>query len=149
LNQSIDSTIKNLRCLLKNQSNQSINKSHLFCWELNIILYVFLLQSSSIITRSTLLDWSSSRVFISTFWLNSITWIKSSDSTQLLKLNLLIQLNYSSWIFWFNLMLISSQNSIRVLDLTRQAIEYDVKRVKYRNFSDFSPLHYLFALPFW
>ncbi len=149
MNQSIDSTIKNLRCLLKNQSNQSINKSHLFCWELNIILYVFLLQSSSIITRSTLLDWSSSRVFISTFWLNSITWIKSSDSTQLLKLNLLIQLNYSSWIFWFNLMLISSQNSIRVLDLTRQAIEYDVKRVKYRNFSDFSPLHYLFALPFW
>jgi len=135
--------------LLKNESNQSINKSHLFCWELNIILYVFLLQSSSIITHSTLLDWSSSRVFIFTFWLNSITQIKSSDSTQLLKLNLLIQLNYSSWIFWFNLMLILSQNSIQVLDLTRQAIEYDVKRVKYRNFSGFSPLHYLFALSFW
>ncbi len=135
--------------MLKNESNQSINKSHLFCWELNIILYVFLLQSSSIITHSTLLDWSSSRVFIFTFWLNSITQIKSSDSTQLLKLNLLIQLNYSSWIFWFNLMLILSQNSIQVLDLTRQAIEYDVKRVKYRNFSGFSPLHYLFALSFW
>ena len=135
--------------MLKNESNQSINKSHLFCWELNIILYVFLLQSSSIITHSTLLDWSSSRVFIFTFWLNSITQIKSSDSTQLLKLNLLIQLNYSSSIFWFNLMLILSQNSIQVLDLTRQAIEYDVKRVKYRNFSGFSPLHYLFALSFW
>ncbi len=50
----IDSTIKNLRCLLKNQSNQSTNKSHLLCWRLNLISYVFLLQSSSIIIHSTL-----------------------------------------------------------------------------------------------
>ena len=53
-NQSIDSMIKNLCCLLKNQSNQSTNKSHLLCWRLNIILYIFLLQSSSIIIRSIL-----------------------------------------------------------------------------------------------
>ncbi len=53
-NRSIDSMIKNLRCLLENQSNQSTNKSHLLCWRLNIISYVFLLQSSSIIIHSTL-----------------------------------------------------------------------------------------------
>ncbi len=46
--------IKNLRCLLENQSNQSTNKSHLLCWRLNLILYVFLLQSSSIVIYSTL-----------------------------------------------------------------------------------------------
>ncbi len=46
--------IKNLRCLLENQSNQSTNKSHLLCWRLNITLYVFLFQSSSIIIRSIL-----------------------------------------------------------------------------------------------
>jgi len=33
---------------------QESNKSHLFCWRLNITLYVFLLQSLSIIIRSTL-----------------------------------------------------------------------------------------------
>ncbi len=44
--------IKNLRCLLENQSNQSINKSYLLCWRLNLISYVFLLQSSSIIIHS-------------------------------------------------------------------------------------------------
>jgi len=62
---------------------------------------------------------------------------------------ILTQLNYSDWIFWFNLILISSQSLIWVLNLTRQAIEYDIKRAKYRNFSGFSSLHYLFALPFW
>ncbi len=46
--------IKNLRCLLKNQSNHSTNKSHLLCWRLNLILYIFLLQSSSIIIHSIL-----------------------------------------------------------------------------------------------
>ena len=51
-NRSIDSMIKNLRCLLKNQSNHSTNKSHLLCWRLNLISYVFLLQSSSIVIRS-------------------------------------------------------------------------------------------------
>jgi len=40
--------------LLENQSNQSTNKSHLLCWRLNIILYVFLFQSLNIIIRSTL-----------------------------------------------------------------------------------------------
>ncbi len=44
--------IKNLRCLLKNQSNQLINKSHLLCWRLNITLCIFLLQSLSIIIHS-------------------------------------------------------------------------------------------------
>jgi len=53
-NRSIDSTIKNLRCLLKNQSNQSTNKLHLLCWRLNITLYIFLFQSSSIVIRSIL-----------------------------------------------------------------------------------------------
>ncbi len=52
-NRSIDSMIKNLRCLLKNQSNHSTNKSHLLCWRLNLISYVFLLQSSSIVIHST------------------------------------------------------------------------------------------------
>ncbi len=46
--------IKNLRCLLENQSNYLTNKSHLLCWRLNLISYVFLLQSSSIIFRSIL-----------------------------------------------------------------------------------------------
>ncbi len=45
--------IKNLRCLLKNQSNQSTNKSHLLCWRLNLTSYIFLLQSSSIVIHST------------------------------------------------------------------------------------------------
>jgi len=40
--------------LLENQSNQSTNKSHLLCWRLNLISYVFLLQSSSIVIHSTL-----------------------------------------------------------------------------------------------
>jgi len=48
-NRLIDSMIKNLRCLLENQSNQSTNKSHLLCWRLNITLYVFLFQSSNIV----------------------------------------------------------------------------------------------------
>ncbi len=52
-NRSIDLMIKNLRCLLENQSNQSTNKSHLLCWRLNITLYIFLFQSSNIIIRST------------------------------------------------------------------------------------------------
>ena len=46
--------INNLRCLLENQSKQSTNKSHLLCWRLNLISYVFLLQSSSIVIHSTL-----------------------------------------------------------------------------------------------
>ncbi len=53
-NRLIDSMIKNLHCLLENQSNQSTNKSHLFCWRLNLISYIFLLQSSSIIIHSIL-----------------------------------------------------------------------------------------------
>jgi len=40
--------------LLENQSNHSTNKSHLLCWRLNLISYVFLLQSSSIVIRSIL-----------------------------------------------------------------------------------------------
>ncbi len=53
-NRSIDSMIKNLRCLLENQSNQSTNKSYLLCWRLNLISYIFLLQSLSIIIHSAL-----------------------------------------------------------------------------------------------
>ncbi len=64
-------------------------------------------------------------------------------------INLLTQLEYSISTFWFDLILTLNQYSIQVLDLTRQAIEYDVKRAKYRNLSDFSSLHYLFALSFW
>ncbi len=41
--------IKNHHCLLENQSNQSTNKFHFLCWRLNIISYIFLLQSLSII----------------------------------------------------------------------------------------------------
>ena len=36
------------------KSIKSTNKSHLLCWRLNIILYAFLLQSSSIVIRSIL-----------------------------------------------------------------------------------------------
>ena len=43
--------IKNLHCLLENQSNQLTNKSHFLCWRLNITLYIFLLQLLSIIIR--------------------------------------------------------------------------------------------------
>jgi len=39
--------------LLENQSNHSINKSYFLCWRLNLISYVFLLQSSSIVIHST------------------------------------------------------------------------------------------------
>jgi len=60
--------------------------------------------------RSRQLDWSLSRVFISTFWLDSITWVESSDLTWILKLNLLTQLNIdlesefnlSSWLNLLN-----------------------------------------------
>jgi len=38
-------------------------------------------------------NWSLSRVFIPTFWFNSITWVESSDSTWILESNLLTQLN--------------------------------------------------------
>ncbi len=64
-------------------------------------------------------------------------------------INLLTRLKYSISTFWLDLILISSQYLIWVLNSTCQEIEYDVKRTKYRNFSDFSPLHYLFALFFW
>ncbi len=50
----IDSMRKNLRCLLENQSNLSTNKLHLLYWRLNLISYIFLLQSLSIIIHSTL-----------------------------------------------------------------------------------------------
>ncbi len=39
--------------LFARESIKSTNKSHLLCWRLNLILYVFLLQSSSIIIHST------------------------------------------------------------------------------------------------
>ncbi len=95
------------------------------------------------------INWSSSQVFISTFWLDSSTRIESSDSTRVLESNLLTRLKYLSQISWLDLISISSRVRTRWLDSTRQAIEYDVKRTKYRNFSGFSPLHYLFALSFW
>ena len=85
-----------------------------------------------------LVDWSSSWVFIPTFWL-----------AQVLDINVVIQLKYLISISWFNSISISSRVRTRWLDSTHQAIKYDVKRVKYRNFSGFSPLHYLFALSFW
>ncbi len=40
---------------------------------------------------------------------------------------ILTRLDYLSWIFWLNLILISSQSSIQVFNLTHQAIENDVK----------------------
>ncbi len=40
---------------------------------------------------------------------------------------ILTRLNYLSWIFWLDLILISSQNSIWVFDLTHQAIENNIK----------------------
>ncbi len=63
-------------------------------------------------------------------------------------INLLTRLEYSVSTFWLDLILISNWYQIRILNLTHQEIENDVKRTKYRNFSDFSSLHYLFALPF-
>jgi len=90
------------------------------------------------------LNWLSSWVLISIFWLNSSTWYQSSDLTQILDINLLTWLKYSISTFWLSLILISSQYSIWVFNSTHQEIENDIKRVKYRTFSDFSPLHYLF-----
>jgi len=84
------------------------------------------------------LNWLSSWVFIPTFWL---AWV--------LNINVVTRLKYSISISWLDSISISSRVRTRWLDLTRQAIEYDVKRAKYRNFSGFSPLHYLFALSFW
>ncbi len=76
-----------------------------------------------------------------------------TDTRLIIKLsfdiNLLTWLEYLISTFWLDLILILNQYSIQVLDLTHQEIKYDVKRVKYRNFSEFSPLHYLFALSFW
>ncbi len=82
---------------------------------------------------------------------NSVIWITFIRLIVELSfdINLLTQLEYSISTFWFDLILTLNQYSIQVLDLTRQAIEYDVKRAKYRNLSDFSSLHYLFALSFW
>ncbi len=40
---------------------------------------------------------------------------------------ILTWLDYLSWIFWLDLILILSQNSIRILDSTHQAIENDIK----------------------
>ena len=57
---------------------------------------------------------------------------------------ILTRLDYSSWTFWLDSILISGQGSIRVPDSTRQAIEYDVKRAKYRKIFRF----FAFALPF-
>ncbi len=57
---------------------------------------------------------------------------------------ILTQLNYLSWIFWLNSILILSQSLIWVLNSTRQAIKYDVKRAKYRKFFRF----FAFALAF-
>ncbi len=39
------------------------------------------------------LDWLSSQVFIPTFWLDLITRYQSSDSTQILNLNIITQLD--------------------------------------------------------
>jgi len=41
--------------LFAKESIKSTNKSYLLCWRLNITLYIFLLQSLSIITRSIFL----------------------------------------------------------------------------------------------
>ncbi len=82
----IDSTIKNLRCLLENQSNQSINKSHLLCWRLNIISYVFLFQSLSIINHSIffqtnliMFSHSFTEEYSEEFW-NCFSQISDADS---------------------------------------------------------------------
>ncbi len=57
-------------------------------------------------TRS-LLDWLLNRVFISTFWLDLSTQVKPSDSTWILRSNLMTQLNID---------LKSSQNSLTRLN---------------------------------
>ncbi len=87
-NRLIDSMIKNLRCLLENQSNQSTNKSHLLCWRLNIISYVFLFQSSSIVICSIFFQTNlimSSHLFTEEcseeFW-NRFSYISDADSSK-------------------------------------------------------------------
>ncbi len=57
---------------------------------------------------------------------------------------ILTQLEYSSQISWLDSISISSRVRTRWLDSTRQAIEYDVKRAKYRKKFRF----YAFALSF-
>jgi len=74
--------------LLENQSNQSTNKSHLLCWRLNLISYVFLLQSSSIIIRSILFQTNlimsshlSTEEHSEEFW-NRFSQISDADSSK-------------------------------------------------------------------
>ncbi len=64
---------------------------------------------------------------ISIFWLNSSTWYQSSDSTQVLDINLLTQLEYLISTFWLSLILILSWYQIWVLNSTHQEIENDIK----------------------
>jgi len=62
------------------------------------------------------LDWSSSQVFIPTFWL-----------AQVHDITVVIQLEYSISISWLDLISISSRVRIQVLDSIRQAIKNDIK----------------------
>jgi len=78
----------------------------------NVIWVVFnlmfiLLTSFNIWIMSLWVDWSLSRVFISTFWLDSSTWVKHLDSIWILRLNISTRLDID---------LESSQNSLTQLD---------------------------------
>ncbi len=105
-----------------------------------ILVYAWHMRSATLIFKSfNQLIISSAR-----FWALIRLIVKLS-----FHIYILTRLEYSNRISWLNSISISSRVRTRWLDSTRQAIEYDVKRAKYRNFSGFSPLHYLFALSFW
>ena len=96
------------KCMINQSINQSIN--------IDDFLYFKWLRKSKLIeiNLKTLLylDWSSSRVFIPTFWL-----------ARVLDINIVTRFKYSIPISWLDSILISSRVRIRVLDSTRQAIE--------------------------
>ncbi len=80
-----DTTIK-LQC-------KKIIQSHRNTIKQSQVQFFIIFSTKNILTYLELcrLDWSLSRVLISIFWLNSSTWYQSSDSTQILNFNILIQ----------------------------------------------------------
>ncbi len=110
------------------------NKSWRLAWSLSLLLIILLSrdtyhrkascqarfeilvlfsQTNEILKRLACLNWTSNRVFISTFWLNLSTQVKSSDSTRILKSNLMTRLDIN---------LEPSQNSLTWLDSSSNRI---------------------------
>ena len=125
------------------------NKSWKLAWSLSLLLIILLSrdtyyrkascqarfeilvlfsQTNEILKRLACLNWTSSRVFISTFWLNLSTQVKSHDSTRY-----------------------QSRAELELADLTRLVKQSNMtsRELNIEKNFDFMLLHYLFALPFW